>query len=750
MSGYAVGDIPTGDAAEKLLKQIRDRFQYATDQWRDVLAEARTDMQYVAGSPWDSTDLKQRKNRPTVAPDELHQYYNQVINGLRASPLGMKFAPVGGGADSKSAELYEKKARETEYRSHAPLVYITAASNAIHQSIGWLRVNTKYGVLPGERFLQEIWLETIPNPHMVLADPDLKRPDASDMKYLFFFEPWGYDEFTLKFPKAQVKSFMPELARLGPLWMKEKSLILSEYWTKKSRERELLLLKLPNGQLEERFADDLKGMTPGGVVVDRRPYDDESVCKYLTNGFDILEVQEWAGKYIPFVACMGNVIYVDNGDGAKRQILSMTRLMRAPWKLYCYYRSQQAEIAGMIPKTPVQAYAGQLERWKADWERAQHEPVAFLYFDGITPATGQNNVLPPPSRIEYAAGEHLQSLELCAEGARRAIQAAAAAGFLPTAAQRRSEKSGIALEKIDQSAQRGSFHFNDHYKDMVRQTGVVFEDLFDKVYDTARTLGVRKNNDDAETVRVNDPGDKDSVSTRGSHQVTVSAGPSSDSQREDAADFSVELLQTPAAPLVMDLIVKLRNLGPIGDEIAERLTPPQFKKPKDGEGPDPQQLMMMLQQAKEENQVLKGELGKATMLVESKKLELESRERIAQGSDQTRKDIAEINARAGIAETAMKNDAAHQLELMSQQLEAIRLLVDDHQAALDRAHEVGMAALGGQTAAAGADADHARSLEENEQTHGHALEQGEAANAAALEQQANAAALEPPAEGAEA
>jgi hypothetical protein len=64
---------------------------------------------------------------------------------------------------------------------------------------------------------------------------------------------------------------------------------------------------------------------------------------YLTNGLEILHEQEWLGKYIPIVSCYGKVLYVDEGGEAKRQILSMTRFGRDPWKAFCYACSQELE-----------------------------------------------------------------------------------------------------------------------------------------------------------------------------------------------------------------------------------------------------------------------------------------------------------------------------------------------------------------------------------------------------------------------
>src|SRR5678816_1239884 len=83
----------------------------------------------------------------------------------------------------------------------------------------------------------------------------------------------------------------------------------------------------------------------------------------------------------------------------------------------------------------------------------------------------------------------IQALEVGAEAARRAIQAAMGVTFLPTQAQRHNEKSGVALKQIESSGQKGSFHFVDHYEAMIQEIGVKVEDLMDKILDNARDTG---------------------------------------------------------------------------------------------------------------------------------------------------------------------------------------------------------------------------------------------------------------------
>src|SRR6185503_16144761 len=135
-----------------------------------------------------------------------------------------------------------------------------------------------------------------------------------------------------------------------------------------------------------------------------------------------------------------------------------------------------------------------------------------------TPATGQE-LLPLPQRQPW--DPPIQNLEIVKESVRRQIQAAMMGAPLPSQAQRRNEKSGVALKTIEDSAQRGSYHFNDHLEDMIRACGVQIEDLLPHLIRGPQSVGVRLPNDKAESVRVNDPQDPQTIDVDTEHQVTV-------------------------------------------------------------------------------------------------------------------------------------------------------------------------------------------------------------------------------------
>lgn len=594
---------------DSLMREITDRYDYATNQWGSIRSAAREDMRYVAGDPWKPKDraAREKAGRPCLALDELQQYFNQTINNLRLNPRGIKFAPTGEGANDKGAELYEKLAREIEYRSHAQVAYLTAAENMIHRSYGWVRVDKRWA--DGRSFDQQLWIQAIPNPDMVVPDPDFKAPDASDLTYLFFAEPWPLVEFQRKFPRAKTATTMNPIGRLlgkgNPVakWLTNETILLAEYWAVEAEHRELIRLRLPDGrdlplfrdELEEGGAD-LRALLQGAQEIDRRSVDWPRVIQRLTNGVEVLEETAWPGRYLPFAACFGKVLYLDGDVGSERVILSMTRLARDAFMAYCFYRTCEIENVGLTTKNPYWAYEGQLSPQQiTEIQRSLHEPMAVLFAKATIDGVPASQPLPLPQRNPIAAD--LQGLSIGAEEMRRAIQAAMGISPLPTVAQRQNEKSGAALRQIESSGQMGSYHYVDAYDRLIRRVGVILEDLIDKVYGHASELGVIGADGKAETVQQAGP------QLAGTYQVTVSTGPAKESERQAADDFVDSLVsglpviaQIATPPVAAHLLaqsIRLKDLGPIGDDLAKTIDPPQFTS---GSGmPDPRVLQLQAQ-----------------------------------------------------------------------------------------------------------------------------------------------------------
>jgi hypothetical protein len=696
---------------DDVLEELKDRYLDATTEWEDIREEGATDMRCIAGDPWDPEDRRARDDagRPCLALDELGQYTNQVINDLRSNKRGIVVSPKGAGANDLTAKFRQGKIREIEYQSHATQAYTTLAENAIQRGYGFLRITARY-CYPDHGFDQDLYIEPVVNPDLVTPDPDHVRTDGSDLKYLFYEESRTVKDFARDFPNATIKTFSGDLMRASRGWVNGDQLRVAEYWVKEpGAPRELLLLKPgpptpanPNPQPMELYRDAINGVMPSSdQVLKTRVVTPITVQQYLTNGVEILETTTWLGPSIPWVCCYGKVIYLQDAAGrASRQLLSLIRLARDPYMLYCYYRTCQAELVGMTPKFPYFVAKGQLDATNlALLAQSLSQPVAVIEYLTKTMAQPEGG-LGPPMRQPFEPP--IQALEMGAEGARRAIQAAIGASPLPTMAQRHNEKSGVALKTIEDTAQRGSFHFVDHHDEAVMRCGQILDECIPKYYDTARETAIRDPKDQAQVVRINDPaarnpdGQPAHVDTQqGEHEVTISVGPKKDSEREAASDFADQLIGSPQIAQVIgpqkmtELLaasIRLKNLGPIGDEMADTIAPADKQKV------DPRQLQHQLQEqgaqmqklqqiAAQQQQQIETDQIKTQGQIQIKHLDLQfQREKLAVESE-TKISVAELGAKVDRLQLFVEERARLGVQAAD--------LVSQRQ---DAAHEVGMAA----------------------------------------------------------
>lgn len=694
------------------LEEIHDRYKEASDRLQPMFKEGNVDMRYVDGDPWDPRErrLREKNGRPCLSLDEISQYENPVINDIRANKRAAKFSPVGDGANDETARIYGDKWREIEYRSKAPsIAYPNALQNAVWRSFGYCRLSLRHKTLPAniltedyqpspELFHQEIWIDQVADPNSILPDPDFQMPDLSDIRYLYVLEQYTREEFQRKFPNATLTSFSPDQVKSSRGWITQKSVQVAEYWyIEDVKGFTVALLEDQQGNAQVVKVEILKELgIPGGWEVKReRSIDVPKVRQCLTNGVEILEKSDWLGIYIPFAGCFGKMFWRDKGSGSERVVHSMTRLARDPAMLYCYYRTTEAEVIRSVPKFPYFYYEGQLSPAMLElMQQSYDKPVVALAVKHTIDGAPSTQALPFPQRQPYEPP--IVALEAGAEAARRAVQSGMGTTFLPTEAQRVNDKSGKALDKIDQNAQKGSFHFVDNFNGMIEFLALQGEDLMDKVYVGARDLMVMNDEMKMRTVRINDPeapnDPKQAMrSIAGRHLVTISVGPSDDSEREQADRFvdtivgSPEMLQIAGpdgAKKVVGQAVRLKNLGPIGDKIADVYDPQE-----QGQQPIPPQAQQalqeagaLLQEAMAENEALKQEKA-------AKQVENESRERIATENNEVKVLIAEM-------QTAQKDREANLEAKVDLMLKRMELVITSMRGEQQEQHESAMAERG--------------------------------------------------------
>jgi len=732
---------PDSDAA--ILEAILADYDYDVTNTERIRAEADIDVAYAANDTWTTDDKSDRAGRPMLNLDQLSQYRNQVENTVRQNKRGVKVSQAGGGATEKTADLRANRIREIEYQSQAQEAYSQAFSDCLTRGYGFARIVAEYEDADSDN--QVFRVKPIANPNQVIWDSDAQSTSGRDWTRCVFVDTVSYAQFRRDWPEATITSFDAATMAALPRWFgKEGRVQIAECWR---------VTETPN---------------PRG-----RGKPTREVCQYMTNGLELLakpgqpKKTVWKGKYIPFGGCFGRIIYRGTTTGdSEKLILSYIRFARDAAKGFNWTWSTILEKIALPVKASLIGYEGQASNdTLADITRATKEHVPWLGFKAMTEATGQQVLALP----QYGTREpDIQADMLAADGFQRNIQNSLG-HFNATDARMGHTKvtSGVALQELKRSGDLGSYDFLDHYDDFQKFLGEQYDDLLTHYDDTDKEVALRLPDGTTKMQRINHPtgraedgsaayGPDDAPMTLGRHTITISTGPSFDSQREAGKEAAMNLLQNPQAfPIIASDAVKLMDLGPIGDQMAkdlEFLQPPvmqqarQAEQGKDG-APNPQQLQQESAQLKEQLQHAEQTMQQMQGELQGKQAEIASKEKIAQAelasSERLQITLQKMKDATALAVAKIAATTKGILAEGEAQLELIALAHEAEQADLARTHAAAQAAAGQQHQAGMAAAGGAASADEAEAQRQHAIAMGDAGHQQALEQGQQAADLAP-------
>ena len=657
------------------LKDDLEAFKRSAEAESEQRREALDMLKFVKlGEQWPSDVKSQREleGRPCLVINRLPAFGKQVTNDARQNRPMIKTHPVGDKADRETAEILNGLIRNIEYTSNADVAYDTALDFAVNCGIGYTMVNIDYA--NADNFDKDIKIERVDNPFAIYGDPDSKAADSSDWNRAFVISKMTKDDFERKWPDAKSEGFDKTDANSG--WFEDDRIQVAESWS-----RFLVpstLIKLSDGSImaEPEFLKlkdilDVQGVT----VLGTRQTQLHKVVQRIITGVEVLETNDWAGRYIPIVPCYGDEVNVDG----KRSFQSLFHFAKDAQRNYNYHRSMITELGALAPKTP---FIGPIDAFQTDidkWNTANNQAHSFIGYDGPIAPQRQGFAGPPPGVMQEA---------LAASDDMKTIMGLYDASL----GARSNETSGRAILARQREGDVSTFNFIDNQARMIRHLGVILVDLIPKVYNVPRIVRVIKEDGTNYSVPVNQPVQviqappqpgkpnipqyqpvpqggmpqgmpqgpmppqmsddqrnemagliKTFDLAAGKYDVTCESGPSFTTRREEAAAQMMQFVQAfpQAAPVIGDLIAKSLD-WPGADDIAKRLQsmlPPQAQ-----DGAKPPQLMQAeqaIQQLQQQIQQMGGQLQQASQQLNDKQGDMQ----IKQGELQLKAQEMQLKAR---------------------------------------------------------------------------------------------------------
>jgi hypothetical protein len=535
----------------KVVREAYKRFESVLEAEHSLRADALDDFKFSLGgdNQWDPGVLQERdeEERPHLTINKIAMFINQICNQQRMNRTSIIVSPVDSESDPDTAEVLQGLIRHIEYRSDAASVYDLATEFAVRCGFGYGRILTEYA--SEMSFDQEIRIAKIVNPFSVFMDPGSMEIDRSDASFCQIGQWYTQEDYKRLFPKSELTKTRDweALGDTAPHWLEKERVRVIEEFHKEYKQVKIFLTEnkqvLTEDQVTQframggQLASDGKGSPLWRVT--HVPH----IMWRKMNGVEVLEETLWPGKYIPVFSIVGKEFIVEG----KRYCEGIVRGAKDPQRMINYYSTAQAEAIGNAPKAPWIVPVGGDAGLEHEFAEVNRRNLSVLHYNASDP---NGKALPPPSRevIEPAIAAITHSLTLTTEDLKAAIGM-----FDSNLGIRDSARSGVAIRNLQQQGDMATFHFSDNLHKSITHVGRILLDLIPHIYDSERVVRIVGADEVIKQITINSqhhpPTNPVNDQTGlpniydlsiGQYDVTVNAGPSFQSKRQEEAAYLLE------------------------------------------------------------------------------------------------------------------------------------------------------------------------------------------------------------------
>lgn len=653
------------------LEKARKRLKWCIDADNHNRLAAVEDLRFIKGGDdmWDAREVKQRNNdrRPHLSINLLNKFRNQLVGEQRQNRVRIKVRPASSEADVNTAKIYEGLVCSIEYQSKHKVVYNTAYDSTVECGYGAWEILARK--VKGNPFIQEIYLRLIENPMTVYLDPD----NPEDPMYGFIITKMNRDVFKDEYPKATEPDDNLNKGQGIAMehWWDKDTVTVARYYERTTVKKTLCLMNngdiLPEEEAKKRIAAWQKTVNalkkqgqeaPQAAVPSILKTDEDESYEmkcYTITALDILDEKDCPGTMVPVVLMLGRQRNIEG----KRYVWGFIRDAKDPQKLFNYWNTSGAEHIALAPKSPWLATNKMIGPYKEDYLSANTRNLPVLLYEPDERVPGMRpERMPapqPPVAIFTALAEAKQNISDALGMYNRDI------------GDKGPEVSGAAIRQAQLPGDVGTYDIFDNYKLAIEQTGRIIVDMIPKVYDTARDVEIRNEDDSTQLVPVNttagqayqkmqdDPGKYRGINLeqlnqqmklkgqdaqynplkKGRYGIVVDTSPSTSTQRQEAAEKFMGLLATPMGQLIEriapDLVIKNFDFLE-SDEFARRarkILPQGLIEPKPGDPPSkplPPPPPMLVQMLKAQTETAKQRVQQVALQVKLAELYKQTKE----------------------------------------------------------------------------------------------------------------------------
>lgn len=673
---------------KEMIELAISRFTSAEEAEMENRGKALDDLRFSVGEQWPA-DIKSARNleqRPCLTINRAPAFIRLVTNEQRQNKPEIRVSPAGDGADADTAEIEQGLIRHIERQSHAFTAYTCGLEMAVRMGWGAWRLVIEF---ESERsFNQVIKIKKIENPFMVYMDPYSTEPDKSDAEWGFIFKDYPIRQYRKEFGKSRLATESDLFSSIGdnrPSWVTKDTVRVAEYFHAEYEDDELV--ELESG--ETKFLSDLEPEDKGKPNGLHRKVKRRKMVWSKINAVEELDSRTWPGRFVPIIIVVGDEVNVDG----KKIVSGMIRDYKDPQRRYNYMVSAEAEAIALAPKAPYVGAKGQFAGKEQMWRTANVKSYPYLEYD---PVTINGQAAPPPQRTVLeppinAIGKAIAQ----ADNDMKSVTSLYDASL----GERGPEQSGKAILARKVQGNIANANYGDNLNIAIGFTGTQIIELIPHVYKIPQVVRIVNPDGSFKLVGVYNSQhfDKEDAEQQlgpklvgtldnakgmdpdmalkkaigkiydvgvGKYDLVVDAGPSYLTRRQESAASMIEFAKAfpNAAALIADIVAGEMD-WPGAKMIQKRLMealPPGLKD--QDEDPNAEEK---LKQITQQYDALVQELNAISKEFSGKKMELDSKERIASMGNQTNLAIAEL-----------KTHSAENLEVLRNRLNDLHATLD--------------------------------------------------------------------------
>ena len=667
MNHYDHNDDDSNSTDEAVLKTALEYFDSAQQAYETQRAEARDDLQFVAGNQYTTSIPGDDDYRLTV--NLLGPFVRQITSEARTMNPSIRVVPVSSDQDVDTADVMAGLIRHIEQKSSAESAYQTALWYAAASGEGYILLDSEY-VSP-DSWDQELVIRECDSPEKVFLDPNHVSRDGSDSEWGFIVEDIDHGTFRRKYPESRLASSLannqwPRL-NLARDWLNDRTVRVARYWCKEYVKKRVWLVMDP---ITGQSTSVTEKPGPDVVLLRKQPrisYDVTVRARVLT-AHEVLEETTWPGQHIPIIKVVGETYSI----GGQRVQYGAVRMAKDPQRQYNYAVSKQTEMIDMAPKNSWVITDKQMGNHAEKWANSNRVNYGALPYVNDAGA-------PPPQRV---SGLNAQAFSAVAAGRQQSLEDIKLVFGLNDASLGRpgNETSGVGIQARVEQSSRSTYQYFDNLLQSLRYLGRQIVDVLPVFYDTERTIRIVKPTTEEETVLINSMTNNFKYDfSHGQYDVVVSTGPAYASRRQETFDALSGILQTqPTAP-IGDLIASQVD-NPVAKLAAKRIKatiPPEILAATGEDNRDdmaPRELVNQLQQQMAQMQMAsqKTELEKQELEIKVRILEDKSAFELAKLDVQGNQDQRQLEFEKQKAQAEMEI-RMRELDLKEEQLELARV-----------------------------------------------------------------------------